>query len=296
MAKRFTDSDKWKTPFIRSMKAPYKLLWLYLLDECDHAGIWQVDFDVAELKIGEKLKVEIALEQFGENIVVFDSGQRWFIPYYVDFQYGVLNPENRAHNSVIQLIAKWELPLKNKPLLSPLQGGKDKDKVKDKVSKSKEVLPNSEIDFSFCSVEYFGLWKRWLKYKFEIHGFKYKNLESETLALSNFVKNSNNNPNYAKEVLDNTISSGKWESIVFTDKLVAKWKDIKANEPAPLTVNDQSKIPPHKDLRLLNYVQEQSKQELIAMYGEQETELIIAAKTQQGTFYCDEQGEWQMQR
>jgi hypothetical protein len=62
------------------------------------------------------------------------------------------------------------------------------------------------------------------------------------------------------------------------------------------TIHDQSKIPPHKDLRLLNYVQEQSKQELIAMYGEQETELIIAAKTQQGTFCCNEQGEWEMQR
>jgi len=50
MAKRFTDTDKWKKTFIRTMKAPYKLLWLYILDECDHAGIWQVDFDVDEIK------------------------------------------------------------------------------------------------------------------------------------------------------------------------------------------------------------------------------------------------------
>jgi len=68
MAKRFTDTDKWKKPFIRCMKAPYKLLWIYILDECDHAGIWHVDFDVAEIKIGEKLNLEFALNTWFDTV------------------------------------------------------------------------------------------------------------------------------------------------------------------------------------------------------------------------------------
>jgi len=134
MAKRFTDSTKWNKPFIRAMKAPYKLLWLYILDECDHAGIWQVDFEVAQVKIGEKLNIDIALQQLSGKIYPFDNGEKWFIPDFIDFQYGVLNPENRAHNSVIMLLNKYNLSLHIKPLTSPLQGAMDKDKDIDKAN------------------------------------------------------------------------------------------------------------------------------------------------------------------
>lgn len=134
MAKRFTDTAKWSKPFLRGLKAPYKLLWLYILDECDHAGIWQVDFDVAQVKLGEKLNIEVALQQLNGKILPFDNGEKWFIPDFIDFQYGVLNPDNRAHNSVIQLLNKYNLSLDVKPHISPLQGAMDidNDKVKDK--------------------------------------------------------------------------------------------------------------------------------------------------------------------
>ena len=55
MAKRFTDTEKWKKPFIRGLQGAYKLLWLYICDDCDHAGIWQVDIEVAQIRIGEKM-------------------------------------------------------------------------------------------------------------------------------------------------------------------------------------------------------------------------------------------------
>ena len=142
MAKRFTDSEKWKKPFIRSMKAPYKLLWLYILDECDHAGIWQVDIEVAQIKIGEALNTEDALKYFGEKVISFSNGEKWFIPDFIEFQYGQLKNDNRAHNSAIQILNKFNLiDEQNKPLISPLQGAmdKDKDKVKDKeMDKDKE--------------------------------------------------------------------------------------------------------------------------------------------------------------
>lgn len=117
------------------MKAPYKLLWLYILDECNHAGIWQVDFDVAEIKTGEKLNYDQALKSLGNKIIVFDNNEKWFIPDYIDFQYGELNHKNRVHESVIFLLKKYDLineSLKIKPLTSPLEGAKDKEKDKDK--------------------------------------------------------------------------------------------------------------------------------------------------------------------
>lgn len=145
MPKRFTDNEKWKKPFLRAMKAPYKLLWLYLLDECDHAGIWQVDFQIAEIKIGEKLKSDFALEQLNGKIIPFQNGEKWFIPDFIDFQYGALNPANRVHFSVISLLRKYELiddNFKIKGLTSTLEGAKAKDKDKDKEKeKDKDIEP-----------------------------------------------------------------------------------------------------------------------------------------------------------
>lgn len=138
MAKRFTDNQKWSKPFIRSLQAPYKLLWLYLLDECDHAGIWQIDFDVARIRIGiNEIDLKGAVKYFGDKIIVFDNGEKIFVQDFVDFQYGTLNPENRAHNSVISILDKYKLRTKNKGLARSLQGRMDKDMDKDKDKEAK---------------------------------------------------------------------------------------------------------------------------------------------------------------
>ena len=147
MAKRLTDSEKWKKPFIRGMKAPYKLLWLYILDECDHAGIWQVDFDVAQIKIGEKLNIEQAKIFFSGKIFEFDGGEKWYIPDFIEFQYGELNESNRAHSSVLRILKQYNL-LDIKPLTSPLQGAKDMDKDKE-MDKDKDKDKDKEADFDF---------------------------------------------------------------------------------------------------------------------------------------------------
>lgn len=138
------------------MKAPYKLLWLYILDECDHAGIWQVDFEIAEIKIGEKLNKETAVKVFEGKIVPLND--KWFIIDFIEFQYGILNPQNRAHNSVILILSKHNLlddEFKIKPLINPLQGAidmdMDKDTDKDKVKEKKSEIQKTELELAFDS-------------------------------------------------------------------------------------------------------------------------------------------------
>jgi hypothetical protein len=131
MAKRFTDTAKWKKPFIKKLNLEYKVFWFYLLDDCDHAGVWQVDLEVASIRIGFKLKLKDCINAFGDKIYQFDNNEKWFIKDFIDFQYGELNEKNRAHNSVIGILKKYNLLKLNKHLISPLQGGKDKDKDMD---------------------------------------------------------------------------------------------------------------------------------------------------------------------
>jgi hypothetical protein len=132
MAKRFTDTDKWKTPLLKGLEAPYKLLWLYILDDCDHSGIWLVDMDVANIRLGQQIDVNDAISELSDNIIVLDDGDKWFIPEFISFQYGELSLDNRVHKSVIQSLTKHGIEYKG--LTRPLQGStyKDKDKYQDK--------------------------------------------------------------------------------------------------------------------------------------------------------------------
>lgn len=135
MPKRFTDTDKWKKPFIRLLPAPYKLLWFYILDDCDHAGIWQGDFEVASIRIGHDVNEEEMLKYFGHRVTKFSEG-KFFLPEFIFFQYGNLTEKNRLHLSVIQILNKYGL----KPLRSPLEGAKDKEQYKDKDKEMDNVL------------------------------------------------------------------------------------------------------------------------------------------------------------
>ena len=109
MAKRFTDTDKWKKGFIKRLPAKYKLLWLYILDDCNHAGIWDPDFEVASIRIGSKISEKDASKGLAEQIKIFDGGNKWFIPKFIDFQYGQLNENVNAHKSVIKLLDKYDV-------------------------------------------------------------------------------------------------------------------------------------------------------------------------------------------
>jgi hypothetical protein len=145
MAKRFTDTGKYKKAFIRSLPGPYKLLWDYLYHDCDHAGIWEKDFEVAQIRLGKDMPVnEVdALKFFNtgeERIRILNGGSKWFIFPFISFQYGELNPQNRLHFSILSILSKEGI----KGLVSPLQGAKDKDKDKDK---EKEEGGVGETDF-----------------------------------------------------------------------------------------------------------------------------------------------------
>ena len=129
------DTDFWNRPEVRAMKAPYKLLWSYLNCACDHAGIWVVELDVAALRLGVKLDREEALSQFGA--LVENYGGRWLVTTFVEDQYGTLNPANKVHASVLQRLDSLKNEGATEGLPSPLQGAKDKDKVKD-MAKDKE--------------------------------------------------------------------------------------------------------------------------------------------------------------
>lgn len=206
MAKRFTDTEKWKKPFIRSLKAPYKLLWLYICDDCDHSGIWQVDLEVAEIRIGEKLDKNKALQFFNDKIIPLDNGSKWFIPSFIEFQYpSGLSENNKAHAGIIKNLDKYKFEIETfKPLTSPLQGDKDmvKDKVKDN-DKVKEI-----VTLPFESENFVKYWNLWKDYKKKQYKFTYATPQSEQAALKDLVKLANGIEDTAIKIIEQSFAKG----------------------------------------------------------------------------------------
>ena len=155
MAKRMTDTDKWKKRFVRELSPQHKLLWFYILDDCNHAGIWEVDLEVASIRVGFDLSHNHLPSSFGEKVISFDNGDKWFIPEFIDFQYGELNPNSNVHKSVIALLDKYNLEgyLKGSQGVQSTLNNKDKDKdiVKVKAKVNRFVKPTIEEVADYCN-------------------------------------------------------------------------------------------------------------------------------------------------
>jgi len=150
MAKRLTDTTKWDKPWFRKLSPSYKCFWQYIIDRCNHAGVWEVDFETAEYYIGEKLDIQPIKEIFNRQYIELNSGNRWLIKDFISFQYGDLNKENRIYISIKNLLKKegveiediWGIDGAFIKSIPPKSKRKSKRQSKD-ISKSKEIAdPN----------------------------------------------------------------------------------------------------------------------------------------------------------
>jgi len=104
MSKRFTESNKWQDPWFRKLSPTAKLLWLYLCDQCDVAGFWEIDWERAAFETGcEAKSLKTAMEELGNR---YESlGRFIWLPKFVRFQRNFpLNPNVPAHKGIIKIL------------------------------------------------------------------------------------------------------------------------------------------------------------------------------------------------
>jgi hypothetical protein len=111
MARRWTDSNKWEDAWFMDLPSKYKLFWLYLCDKCDHAGVWEVNWRMAQFIVGENLEPAETKRLFKDRIIEVDNGRYWYLKKFIDFQQGTheLNPANKCHKSIISILNKFNL-------------------------------------------------------------------------------------------------------------------------------------------------------------------------------------------
>jgi hypothetical protein len=179
MAKRLSETDIWKTQrWFRKLSPDHKLAFFYIKDQCNHAGIWNIDctdliedlgiesFDLNDFV--EKCNIEYdkmtGAKSYKERIRVLNKGYLWVTGFF-QFQYkgkeGLVNPLAKPVITAIQILMGygiWEESLSKGiiTLTNPLEPlgkngeglltPKDKDKDKDKDRKKKKGV-NFENEF-----------------------------------------------------------------------------------------------------------------------------------------------------
>jgi hypothetical protein len=179
MAKRFTDSSKWNDNWFSNLTNEQKLTWIYILDTCDHSGIWEKNLKVLNFHIGSTF-VEGELQKIfsGKFIEIND---KWFIPKFIKFQYGdkFLTSTNNAIVSARKLLIEVGFLIENtngsltltqgldnpqltlnQPLPNPQEGLKeqeqeqeqDKFQLKEKEQEQDKVKLKGELGIKLKSI------------------------------------------------------------------------------------------------------------------------------------------------
>ncbi len=105
MSKRFTCSEKWNKSWFGELPPIYKLLWVYILDNCDIAGFWDVNFRLASFCIGENIDPEAAAKALDKQITIINGGKKWFVKDFIIFQYGSTENGHKIMISVKRLLS-----------------------------------------------------------------------------------------------------------------------------------------------------------------------------------------------
>lgn len=165
MAKRLTDSTKWNDNWFTNLPMDMKLVWIYLLDSCDHAGVYKVNLKLLRFQTDcERTESEI-IEYLKDRIYI--KNDKWFIPKFITFQYknfftsntpaiksarellishNIIEPKDNSFDKIMK-----ELSNPSITLIEPLSNGyittKDKDKDKDMdMDTDKDKIMDKDID------------------------------------------------------------------------------------------------------------------------------------------------------
>ncbi len=103
MAKRFTDTDKWKDDWFLDLPLKMKLAWIYLCDQCDGAGVWRVGLKPMSYNIGEPISIAEIVSAFEHRVVILSNSKLW-VPQFLTFQYKTLKPANKAHLGIMRQV------------------------------------------------------------------------------------------------------------------------------------------------------------------------------------------------
>jgi len=142
--KRFTETTKWKDSWFMDLNKDFKLFWIYLLDECDNCGVWDVNMKLARFLTETEITDTQVLETFKDKIIILEDGKKWLIPNFIKFQYGDLKTTCKPHLAVIKLLKKHDLLNLFKGSIKGMETLEEEDKEKKKETDKYKLIDKNK--------------------------------------------------------------------------------------------------------------------------------------------------------
>ena len=153
MAKRFTDTDKWEDEWFTELSNDYKVIWFYLLDTCDNAGIWKKNIKKLNYLCNTDVNADDLLKVFKNRLSVI-TDEKWFINKFCIVQYGhdFLNSKNKAVVSAIDKLIvvgiidnQYSTNTLSIPYQYSIDTPKEQEQDKVKVQEQDKVIDKVEV-------------------------------------------------------------------------------------------------------------------------------------------------------
>ena len=109
MTIRFTLAEKWQDVWFRKLPPVGKLLFLYMCDNCNLAGIWEVDLEQATFSVGVNIAdVQGAFKGLDRSYETLNGTHIWLKNFLKHQRNLPLNHRNAAHASIINLLLPYK--------------------------------------------------------------------------------------------------------------------------------------------------------------------------------------------
>ena len=119
MSKRFIDTGIFDDDWFMDLSKEAKLLWIYCITKCDHAGLIKINPKLCGIQTDIK-DLDGTIKQLGNRLVTV-SERLYFIPKFIEFQYpGFPNSKVRQQQSAVEILQKHNLFDENKLTISKL--------------------------------------------------------------------------------------------------------------------------------------------------------------------------------
>ena len=169
MGKRFTATEIWDNPQFIDLSKDAKLLWFFLKDKCDNAGVVGLSRKLVNFHIEPTVDIDEVANELAEiGWIKRISDSKWWIPNFVRFQCGILKESCKPHKSVMRLLEqhglledvlkgypKSMITLKEKEEEREEEQEKDKDKEKEVFDISRKLFKGTKrgIDTEFANLK-----------------------------------------------------------------------------------------------------------------------------------------------
>jgi hypothetical protein len=109
MAYRFTDTEKWKDRWFLELKPVEKLLFYFIVDNCNIAGFIEVNKRIWAAQLNTDMKqIEGALKGLQRGLIYSKCGTVLYVRNFIKHQKNYpINPDNKAHVGILKAFANY---------------------------------------------------------------------------------------------------------------------------------------------------------------------------------------------